>query len=278
DSIAAALATQYPGENKNHASTYILPELERVVGDSRQSMFVLLAAVFVLLLIACANIANLVMARSVEREREVAVRAAMGASRANVVRQLLMEGLALGFLGSLAGLLLAFACLRIFLPLAGDSIPRISLAAVDRRVLAFSITLALFTSILFSLLPALQAANVDLVRSLKEGARGITGGGERFRSVLVSGQITLGLMLLCAAGFLIAAFLQLERRDLGFRSDHVLTFNLDLPQGQYNAATGIRFSDELLKRLRALPGVQSAAAGWPLPMQGDQVTISFDME
>jgi len=278
DSIAAALATQYPGENKNHASTYILPELERVVGDSRQSMFVLLAAVFVLLLIACANIANLVMARSVEREREVAVRAAMGASRANVVRQLLMEGLALGFLGSLAGLLLAFACLRIFLPLAGDSIPRISLAAVDRRVLAFSITLALFTSILFSLLPALQAAKVDLVRSLKEGARGITGGGERFRSVLVSGQITLGLMLLCAAGFLIAAFLQLERRDLGFRSDHVLTFNLDLPQGQYNAATGIRFSDELLKRLRALPGVQSAAAGWPLPMQGDQVTISFDME
>src|SRR5437588_1431448 len=167
-----ALATQYPGENKNHASTYILPELERVVGDSRQSMFVLLAAVFVLLLIACANIANLVMARSVEREREVAVRAAMGASRANVVRQLLMEGLALGFLGSLAGLLLAFACLRIFLPLAGDSIPRISLAAVDRRVLAFSITLALFTSILFSLLPALQAAKVDLVRSLKEGARG----------------------------------------------------------------------------------------------------------
>src|SRR5207248_1538940 len=178
----------------------------------------------------------------------------------------------------LAGLLLAFACLRIFLPLAGDSIPQISLAAVDRRVLAFSITLALFTSILFSLLPALQAAKVDLVRSLKEGARGITGGGERFRSVLVSGQITLGLMLLCAAGFLIAAFLQLERRDLGFRSDHVLTFNLDLPQGQYNAATGIRFSDELLKRLRALPGVQSAAAGWPLPMQGDQVTISFDME
>lgn len=278
DSIAAALAAQYPDENKNRASTYILPELERVAGDSRRSMFVLMAAVFLLLLIACANIASLVLARSVEREREVAVRAALGASRLIVMRQLFTEGLVLGLLGSLAGLLLASACLRVFLPLAADSIPRISLAVVDRRVLLFSIALALFTSVLFSLAPALQVAKVDLVRSLKEGARSITGGRERLRSVLVSGQIALGLMLLSAAGFLIAAFVQLERRDLGFKPDPVLTFNLDLPQGQYNTAKGIRFSEQLLERLRALPGVQSAGAGWPLPMQGNQVSVSFDIE
>jgi predicted permease len=278
DSIAAALAAQYPDENKNRKSTYILPELERLTGDTRQPMLVLLGAVFLLLLIACANIANLVLARSVERQRELALRAAMGASRSAVIRQLLTEGLVLGFLGSLAGVLLAVACLHIFVPLAADSIPRISLAIIDGRVLAFSIALAGFTSVLFSLSPVLQFARLDVVTSLKEGARNLAGGRERFRGVLVAGQITLGLMLLSAAGFLIAGFLQLERRDLGFRSDHVLTFNLDLPQGQYNLAKQIRFSDQLLERLRAVPGVLSAATGWPLPMQGNQVTVSFDIE
>lgn len=278
DSIAAELAAQYPGENKNHPATYIRPELERLTGDNRQPMLVLLAAVFLLLLIACANIANLVLARSVERERELAVRATLGASRSTMIRQLLTEGLVLGFLGSLAGALLALGCLHVFLPLAADSIPRISQAAIGGRVLAFSTALAVFTSVLFSLAPTAQTAKLNLVSSLKEGARSLSGGRERLRSALVSAQITLGLMLLSAAGFLIAGFLQLERRNLGFAGDHVLTFNLDLPQGQYNLARQVRFSGELLDRMRALPGVQSAAAGWPLPMLRDQVTVSFDIE
>jgi putative ABC transport system permease protein len=169
DSIAAALAVRYPDENKNRASTYVRLELERLIGDTRKPMFILLGAVFLVLLIACANIANLVLARSVEREPELAVRAAIGASRLTVVRQLLTESLALAFIGSLAGVLLALACLRLFLPLVGDSVPRIAQATIDGRVLAFSIALAVFTSVLFSLAPAFQVAKVDLVNSLKEG-------------------------------------------------------------------------------------------------------------
>lgn len=276
NSIASALAIQYP-ENKTRSSTYIRPELERLIGDTRKPMLMLLAAVFLVLLIACANIANLILARSVERQREMAVRSAMGASRQAMIRQLLTESLALACIGSLAGVFLAFACLRLFLPLAGDSIPRISQAKMDAHVLVFSIALALFTSVLSSLAPAFQVAKVDLVNSLKEGARTVTRGPERLRGALVVGQVTLGLMLVSGAGLLIASFLFLERRDLGFKADHVLTFNLDLP-AQYKVAQQSAFSDELLNRLRALPGVESVAAGWPVPLLGDQIVISFNIE
>ena len=276
DAIAAAIAQQYP-EEKTRASTFLLPELERLIGGTRQPLFMLLAAVFLVLLVACANIANLVLARSVERHREMALRSAIGASRLTVIRQLLTESLTLAFIGSLAGVLLAFACLRLLLPLAGDSIPRISQATIDARVLAFSIALAVFTSVLFSLAPALQLAKVDLINSLKEGSRTVARGSERLRAALVVGQVSLGLMLVTGAGLLIATFLFLERRDLGFKPDHVLTFDLDLP-AQYKTAQQAIFSDELLARLRTMPGVQSAAAGWPIPMIGDQVTISFLME
>lgn len=276
DAIAASIVAQYP-EEKTRASTYIRPELERVVGDTEKPMLMLLGAVFLVLLIACANVANLILARSLERQREMAVRSAIGASRFTVIRQLLTESLTLGFLGSLAGGLLALACLRVFLPLVGDSVPRISQAAIDARVLLFSIGLAVFTSILFSLAPAWQTARVDLIHSLKEGTRSIARGPERLRGVLVIGQVSLGLLLLTGAGLLVAAFLFLEQRDLGFRPDRVLTFNLDLP-AQYNVAKQSAFSDDLLKRLRALPGVGSAAAGWPVPMIGNQIMISFVME
>ncbi|SRR6266566_3096441 len=273
DSIASALAAQYP-EEKNRASTYIRPELERLTGDARKPMLILLAAVFFVLLIACANIANLVLARSVERQREMAVRSAIGATRLTVIRQLLTESLTLALIGSIAGVLLAFACLRLFVPLAGDNIPRISQAAIDGRVLAFSITLAVFTSVLFSLTPAFQIAKVDLVNSLKEGTRGVTRGPERLRSALVVVQVTLSLMLVSGAGLVISAFLFLEHRDLGFKADHVLTFNLDLP-AQYKVAQQSAFAEDLLNRLRAVPGVQSASAGWPLPMIGHEVNVSF---
>jgi putative ABC transport system permease protein len=277
DSIAAALAVQYPDENKNRASTYVRLELQRLIGDTRKPMFILLGAVLLVLLIACANIANLVLTRSVERERELAVRAAIGASRLVVVRQLLTESLALAFIGSLAGILLALACLRLFLPLAGDSVPRIAQASIDGRVLAFSIALAAFTSVLFSLAPAFRVAKLDLVNSLKEGTRSVIRGPERLRSALVVGQITLGMVLVSGAGLLIASFLYLERRDLGFKADRVLTFSVDLPE-QYKVAKQINFSEQLLEHVRAIPGVQLAAAGWPVPMMGDQVTVSFDIQ
>ena len=277
DSVAAALAVQYPEENRTRASTYLRPELERLIGDTRKPMLMLMGAVFLVLLIACANIANLILARSVERQREMAVRSAMGASRLTMIRQLLTESLALALVGSFAGMVIAYACLRVFVPLAADSIPRISQAAVDTRVLAFSISLAMFTSVLFSLAPAFQVGKVDLANSLKEGTRSVTRGPERLRSLLVVGQVTLGLMLVSGAGLLIASFLFLQRRDLGFKAENVLTFSLDFPT-QYNVAEQSTFSDEILRRLGVLPGVQSVAAGWPLPLMGHEINISFLVE
>jgi predicted permease len=277
DSVAAALALQYPEENRTRASTYLRPELERLIGDARQPMLMLLAAVFLVLLVACANIANLVLARSVERQREMAVRSAIGASRVTMIRQLLTESVTLACIGSLAGIFLAYVCLRLFIPLAADSIPRISQATIDARVLAFSTGLALFTSVLFSLAPAFRVARVELANSLKEGARNVARGPEGLRSALVVAQVTLGLMLVSGAGLLVASFLFLQRRDLGLKADHVLTFSVDLP-AQYKVAEQNAFSDEILRRLRVLPGVQSVAAGWPLPLMGHEINVSFFIE
>lgn len=278
DSIAGVLAKQYPDTNKNIATTYIRPELDRLVGNTRKPILILLGAVGLLLLIACANVANLLLARSAERGREFALRAALGASRPTVIRQLLVESLVLGLLGSALGVLFGFVSLRLILPFAGDSIPRVSQAGLDSRVLAFSVGLALFTSVLFSLAPVIQIAKLDLAGSLKEGSRNINRGHDRLRATLVVAQITLGLVLLSGAELLIASFLHLERRDPGFRPDHLLTFNISLPETQYKVARQIAFSDRLLDRLRSLPGVRTAATGMPLPLTGHQMSVSFDIE
>jgi putative ABC transport system permease protein len=278
DQIAAALAKEYPDDNKNVSSVYVRPELERIAGDMRQPMMVLLAAVGMVLLIACGNVANLLLARSTEREREFALRSAIGASRAAVVRQLLTESMVLALLGSVVGVLLAFAILQGLVPLAANSIPRISEATMDLRVLAFSLALTLFTIILFSLAPAIKVAKSDLITRLKESVRTISGGHDRLRRTLVVAQITLGLLLLSAAGLLTAGFLRLQHRNPGFRPDHLLTFSFSLPYARYNTPMQIAFSDRLLQELRTVPGVESAAAGFPLPLAGDQIVISFDVK
>ena len=278
DAIAAALARQYPDTNTHFAGSYIQPELDRVVGDKRHPLLILMGAVGLVLLIACANMANLMLARTSEREREFAVRAAIGASRMRVVRQLLTESMLIASLGGLAGVLLANASLRFLLPFAADSIPRIGQVAVDVPVLGFSLVLAVVTTLLFSLAPAWQVAKVELTSSLKEGARSIARGHERLRGALVVGQITLGLTLLSAAGLLVASFLYLERQDLGFRPGHLLTFSVSLPEPQYSEAKEVQFFSLLVERLNALPGVQSAAVGGPLPMMGRNFTVSFNIE
>lgn len=277
DQIAAALAKQYPDDNKHLAGTYVRPALEKIAGDTRQPMMILMTAVGLVLLIACANVANLLLARSTEREREFAVRAAVGASRATVVRQLLTESMVLAMLGSLAGVLLAFAILRIMVPFAGESIPRIGETSIDFLVLGFSAALGLLTIVLFSLAPVIKATKVDVITSLKESARSVSPGHDRLRNILVVGQITLGLLLVTAAGLITAGFLRLQRRDPGFRPDHLLTFSLNLPSAHYDVPQQITFSDQLLKELRSVPGVESAAAGFPLPLTGNQITVSFDI-
>jgi putative ABC transport system permease protein len=276
--IAAGLSKKYPDSNTNDSQASVREELETLVGESRTPLLILLGAVGLVLLIACANIANLLLARTANREQEMAVRAAMGASRVRVVRQLLTEGLLLAILGGAAGTLLAEYVLGVVLPLGGRSIPRLAEASVDWTVLGYSLLLALLTVVFFGLAPALHASKINFAASLKEGSRGSIGRHDRIRDVLVVAQVTLGLVLVTGAGLLMASFLRLEKSDLGFRPDHLLTFWFSLPEPQYNATEEVAFYDRLLERMRALPGVESAAGAWPMPLQGDNVTNGFNIE
>src|SRR5260370_31446285 len=202
----SALAQQLP-DNTSSARTLIEPEAERVAGPSVGPLLVLLGAVGTLLLIGCANVANLLLARNSERAREFALRTELGASRSAIVRQLLIEGFVLALLGAGSGVLLALVLLISVLPLAGESIPRIAQASIDGPVLAFSIILAICTSVLFSLAPALQAIGASVAGGLKRGAHDIARGNSRFRSALVVLQISLGLVLLVGAQTLDHRFL-----------------------------------------------------------------------
>ena len=276
--IAEALAKQYPDSNTNFRQASVRPALQTLVGDSRMPLLILLGAVGLVLLIACANIANLLLARTTAREHEMAVRSAMGASQVRVVRQLLTESLLLAILGGTAGVVLAEYALRFVLPLGGQGIPRLAQASIDGRVLGFSLLLAFLASLLFGMAPALQASKIDLASSLKEQTRGGTDRHDRVRGALVIGQVTLGLVLVSGAGLLMASFLHLQESDLGLRPDHLLTYWFSLPEPQYNAAQEVAFYDQLLERMRALPGVQSAAGVWPLPLGGDSATVSFNIE
>jgi putative ABC transport system permease protein len=280
DLIAGGLARQYPDQHNNIAKTLVQPELDRLTANSRKPLWILIGAVALVLLIACANVANLLLARSTERAREFALRTALGASRPDVVRQVLAESLTLGLLGTAGGLFLALVALKGVLPLAGDDIPipRLAQAAIDWRVLAFSIVLAVLTSVIFSLAPVLQTVKADPSGALKEGGPSIAPGHHRFRNALVIGQITLGLVLLVGAELLIASFLFLMQRDAGFQPGNLLTFDIGLSGTQYNVAGQMAFCDRLFDSLRAIPGVRAAATGMPLPLQGDQMSMSFDIE
>jgi putative ABC transport system permease protein len=278
DTIAAALAKQYPDSNQNRPQVTLMPESQRLIGDARQPLLLLLGAVALVLLIACANIANLLLARTAAREHEMAVRSALGASRARVILQLLTESLVLALLGCAAGTLLAEGALRVILPLGEASIPRLAQASIDGHVLAFSILLAVFTSLIFGMAPAWRASRVNLTGTLQEGSRSILRGNDRLRGVLVVSQMALGLVLATGAGLLLASFRNLESSDLGFNPRHLLTFRYSLPETQYRTPQQVVFTDSIMERLRALPGVQSVTGIWPLPLGGDDVEVSFDVK
>ncbi len=278
DQIAGELARQYPDENKNVPTTLVMPELERLTGKSRKALWILLGAVGLVLLIACANVANLLLARSTERGREFTLRSAIGASRAALVRQLLIESLALGLAGAAGGVVLAMALLKASLPLAGNTIPRLAQSHIDGRVLVFSMLAAVVTSVLFTVAPAMQVMRADLASALRGGAANIARGRHRLRNALVAGQVAFGLILLVGAELLMAGFVHLIERDPGFRADHLLTFDIGLSDSRYTVARQIEFCDRLMERLRAIPGVRTAATGMPLPLDGDQMSVSFDIE
>jgi putative ABC transport system permease protein len=278
DLIAQALAKEYPDTNSSSTATLVQPELDRLVGSTRRPLMILMGAVGLLLLIACANIASLLLARTATREREIAVRTALGAGRGRVVRQLFTECLSLSSGGSAAGILIAAIALRGLIPLEANGIPRLTQAGIDWLVLAFAVGVAVATAVIFGIVPARQAGQLELTASLKEGSRASASSNERLRGALVVAQITLSLTLVAGAGLLMASFFNLQNSNLGMRTDHLLTFRFSLPEAQYNQARQVNFYDRFLDRLRSLPGVKEAAGVWPLPLSGDTATIAFDIQ
>lgn len=246
------------------------PLLDELVGDMRTALWILMGAVGFVLLIACANVANLLLARATSREREIAIRTALGAGRTRLIRQLLTESVILALMGSVVGILLARWGLGALIRIGSVSFPRIAGAHVDARVLAFTMLIALGTGILFGLMPALQASHVR-PDALKEGGRGATAGAgsRQLRRALVVAEIALSLILLVGAGLLMKSFFRLQEVDPGFRPEGVLTLSISLPENRYSQPAQIRsFVRELLDQTSTLPGVEAAGGVTALPLSG----------
>jgi putative ABC transport system permease protein len=277
--IARNLAAQYPDTNKKFSTVGMKPELEYLVGDTRPRMIILLISVGVVLLIACLNVANLLLVRASKRSREIAIRASIGAKRSQIVRQMLTESMVLGVGGALLGIPIAMWALKLFIAMNAQKLPRIQSAGLDGRVLLFTIGIALLTSLIFGLVPALKSSKPNLTEFMKEG-RGTTASvaHQNLRSILVVLETTIGLVLLVIAGLLVRSFHRLVSVDPGLNPASVLTLTFDLPETKYNDQQQMDFYTQLLARLRNLPGVVSAGAVTPLPLSGNNAVISFQIE
>ena len=277
----SVIASRIEQENKqSHAGTglRLVPLQEQVIGQVKPILLVLLAAVGFVLLIACANVASLILTRSLSRQKEVGIRAALGASRWRVIRQLLTESVLLSLTGGAAGLLIAYwgvAGLIAMLPESQlNALPFLKSLHLDGSILAFSFGLSLLTGIVFGLAPALQASRLDLNEVLKEGGRNTAGGGgHRLRSALVMTEIALAVVLLVGAGLMMKSLLRLLQANVGFNPQNVLTMTVVLPAGKYADATRqVNFYDQLKERVQSLPGVNGVGAIDNLPLQGGNTT------
>ncbi|MGI9088310.1 MAG: ABC transporter permease [Chthoniobacterales bacterium] len=279
--IAARLEKQFPDTNTNFGVA-ILPLRDDLVGDIRTGLYVLFGAVLCVLLIANANVANLLLARASVRGKEIALRAALGASRARIIRQLLTESVLLAALGGGLGLLIAGWGTSALIAAVPQNIPRTDTIQLDGAVLAFTLLLSLGTGIIFGLVPAWQASHIDLNTALKTGARGTAGGDarkHRLRNGLVIAEVSLALVLLICAGLLIQSFSKLGRVQPGLRTDKLFTARLGLPEVSYpKPESMVVFYDQLLARIRALPGVEAASVITPLPLSGSNMATTFDIE
>jgi putative ABC transport system permease protein len=279
DGIAGNLERQYPDEN-SHRGVTIVPALESLVGDIRPALMILLGAVGCVLLIACANVANLLLARATTRHKEMAIRSALGASRGRVVRQLLTESILLSLAGGVIGLLVALWGTKALVDLGGEDVPRAAQVGIDPQVLAFTLLISLVTGILFGLVPAVHSSKTDLAESLKEGGRG-SGDGSRgnwLRGVLVIAEVAVAVVLLVGAGLLIQSLRRLQQVNPGFASHNVLTFSIGLPEVKYKPEQQVEFYRQLKARIEALPGVRSASGVTPLPLGGDRMRVTFETE
>jgi predicted permease len=281
DLIAQRLAQAYPDTNANLNIT-VAPLHQKVVGDVRLMLLVLLCAVGFVLLIACANVANLQLARASARQKEIAIRLALGATRLRLVRQLLTESFVLAVLGGSAGLLLGFWIINLFVSnLPVDMLPRQQTINIDGRALGFTLLLSLLTATIFGLVPALQACRSSSNEILKEAGRRASGGarGAGLRNLLVVSEVAIALVLLVGAGLMIRSFAQLQAIDPGFNPTNILTAIVSVAGTKH--APGARrsaFFDEALEKIGALPGVESASAVNHLPLGGDIWRWPFSIE
>jgi putative ABC transport system permease protein len=273
--IAARLEQQYPDTNKGRR-VRVTPLHEYFVGDVRRPLLILLGAVGLVLLIACANVANLLLVRASARQKEMAVRAALGASRRTLIRQLLIESVLLAALGAGLGILLALWGTSFIASQLPEGVPRLQEAQVDAPVLVFTLAVSLLTGLLFGMAPALQASRPNLTVGLKEGERNSSGRRQRLRSVLVVGEVALTLTLLVGAGLLIQSFRRVLQVDPGFKAQNLLTMRISLnnPDGQQAA----NFFEQLQQNVLGLPGVKSVAVSDGLPFGRDANHPAFIIE
>ena len=279
DMIAAHLEQQYPDSN-NGWNLRLLSLREQLVGGTRTILFVLFGAVGFVLLIACANVANLLLVRAAARQKEIALRTALGASRLRIVRQMLTESLLLSILGGAFGALLAVWGVQLLVSLSGDNLPPTVNVAIDTNVLAFTFMISIVTGLLFGLAPAFRTAKVNLIDSLKDGARGSEGTlRNRTRSLLVVFESAVAVILLIGAGLLVRSLIALQRVDPGFDANNVLTLRLDLPRQKYEGeGKKAKFFEQLETGISSLPGVQSVGLITELPMSGQLNDLPFTVE
>jgi predicted permease len=271
DAIADRMKQQYPA---NYPPTggltiSVVPLLEQVVGNIRLALYVLFGAVGFVLLIACANVANLLLARATVRQKEMAIRAAVGATAGRIVRQLLTESVLLSIAGGFVGLLIALLAVSLLRAFGPENIPRLNEVGIDRRVLGFTFAVSLLTGLVFGLLPALRASRVDLNEVLKEGGRSATGGAghHRTRKLLIVAEVALSLVLLVGAGLLIRSYQRIAGANPGFNARGVLSLRLSLPAARYATPDRVAsFYKQLDGRVKALPGVETVGMSYLLPL------------
>ena len=278
--IAQNNSAQYPDTDKKLTSATVVPELENLVGDTSSALRVLFAAVMFLLLIACTNVAGLMLTRASRRRSEIAVRAAMGATRFEIIRQVLVESVVLSLFGGALGVALSGLFLRTILRFVPQSLPRLNQVAIDGRVLIFAALVSIVTGVLFGVQPAWRMSRLDPSLALREGTRTMTTGRgqHRLHNALVVAETAIGMVLLIGAGLLIHSFVRVLNVDPGFDPHNLLTASIDLPDNQYPPLKRVQFQEDLLSRLAAVPGVESVSSGFPIPLSQHNIGVGFSIE
>jgi putative ABC transport system permease protein len=279
DRVARELAREYPDTNEGWGTNIVWLQ-EQFVGKIRPTLLTLMGAVFFVLLIACSNVASLLLAQATARQKEFAVRSAMGAGRSRILIQLLTEGMVLSLVSGVLGILLAYAGIRALVAFAPANIPRIDEIAVDRGALLFTALISVMTGLLAGIAPALSASRIGLTEILKSAGRGTTGSRKSrlLRNALIIFEIAFSLVLLIGAGLMIRSFIELQRVNPGFRTAGILTMKFTLPKVRYDGLRVARFHQQLIERVKTIPGVQRAGVTRDIPLSGSDPSLNFIVE